>query len=639
MQISVHSISRVMKDKRWDNKMKTKPIAELTFQPLTTNEIKPKGWLLRQLQIQAEGLSGHLDKFWPDIKDSKWIGGDKEGWERVPYWLDGFIPLAYLLDDEDMKSRAKKYMDAIIDGQEEDGWICPCPKEKRGQYDMWALFLLLKVLVVYHDCSKDERVEEVVHRAMVNFDKHIDQFTIFDWASTRWFEMLIPLYWLYERKQEEWLLQLAVKLKAQGFDYASLYEDWPYEKPNSSGHWSQMSHVVNQAMAVKSLALFSRISKQETDQQFADKMLEQLLTFHGTATGIFTGDECLSGNSPTQGTELCAVAEFMYSLENLIQVTGDVKWSDQLEYIAYNALPAAISPDMWSHQYDQMVNQVECSRIEEGKQPFRTNNGEAHIFGLEPHFGCCTANFNQAWPKFALSTFMKTKKGIACTAFAPAEVETTINDQKVKIDLETDYPFRNTMQFTVQVERPCAFDIDIRVPAFCSSATINGKQAKSGEYYHISKVWTDGETIDVILYYESEFINRPEEMIAVRRGPLLLSIAIEEEWNKIDYGENETLRVYPHCDYEVTPVSPWNYAYVDKEIDFQFHQVADMPFNPAEPPLEASAKVVEIDWPQKDGVVTRTPAGRKPMSEVKQVKLLPYGCTNLRMTEVPFIKL
>ena len=71
------------------------------FVPLTTKEFRPQGWLKRQLEIQAEGLSGHLDLIWPDIRDSKWIGGDKEGWERVPYWLDGFIPLAYLLEDED----------------------------------------------------------------------------------------------------------------------------------------------------------------------------------------------------------------------------------------------------------------------------------------------------------------------------------------------------------------------------------------------------------------------------------------------------------------------------------------------------------------------------------------------------------
>ena len=85
------------------------------------SELKPEGWLRRELEIQAEGLSGNLDKIWPDVRDSRWIGGDREGWERVPYWLDGFIPLAYILDDEDKIARAKRYIDAIVAGQRGDG--------------------------------------------------------------------------------------------------------------------------------------------------------------------------------------------------------------------------------------------------------------------------------------------------------------------------------------------------------------------------------------------------------------------------------------------------------------------------------------------------------------------------------------
>ncbi len=61
-----------------------KSLKKPVFTPLPISNLQPQGWLLKQLQIQAEGLSGNLDKFWPDIKDSKWFGGDKEGWERVP---------------------------------------------------------------------------------------------------------------------------------------------------------------------------------------------------------------------------------------------------------------------------------------------------------------------------------------------------------------------------------------------------------------------------------------------------------------------------------------------------------------------------------------------------------------------------
>ena len=104
--------------------------------------IKPEGWLRRQLEIQAAGLSGNLDKMWPDVRDSAWLGGDREGWERVPYWLDGFIPLAHLLDDADLLARANRYVHAIVDRQQADGWICPCAPDQRATYDLWAVLLI-----------------------------------------------------------------------------------------------------------------------------------------------------------------------------------------------------------------------------------------------------------------------------------------------------------------------------------------------------------------------------------------------------------------------------------------------------------------------------------------------------------------
>lgn len=102
-------------------------------------------------------MSGNLDKIWRDVRDSAWIGKDAEGWERVPYWLDGFIPLAWLLDDEDMKKRGKAYIDAIIGFQRASGWICPCKEEEIATYDTWAVQLISKVLTVYYECSQDER--------------------------------------------------------------------------------------------------------------------------------------------------------------------------------------------------------------------------------------------------------------------------------------------------------------------------------------------------------------------------------------------------------------------------------------------------------------------------------------------------
>ena len=139
----------------------------MKFQFLKVNNLIPKGWLKNQLELQASGLHGNLDKIWPDVMQSKWIGGDKEGWERMPYFLDGFIPLAYILNDQDMISRAKKYIDCILNCQLEDGCFYPAGNKENFNKDIWSLFLLLKVLVVYHDWSNDERIEEAVYKNLL----------------------------------------------------------------------------------------------------------------------------------------------------------------------------------------------------------------------------------------------------------------------------------------------------------------------------------------------------------------------------------------------------------------------------------------------------------------------------------------
>lgn len=613
------------------------------FTLFPVSELKPQGWLLRQLQIQAEGLSGNLDKFWPDIKDSKWIGGDREGWERVPYWLDGFIPLAWLLDKEDMKSRAAGYVDFIIGHQDKDGFICPCDADDRNRYDMWALFLILKVLVLYYDMTEDPRIEGVVKKALRNLDRHIDSNTLFSWAQTRWFECLIPIWWLYERTGEEWLLLLASKLRCQGFDWVEFFKDWPYKKPDEKGRWSQMSHVVNNAMALKSGPLYSRMTGNTDLLHSADSMSEMLSEYHGMVTGVFTGDECLAGKSPVQGTELCAVAEYMYSLEHLISLTGRVHFGDRLEKIAYNALPAAFSPDMWTHQYDQQVNQVECSRQE--NPVFNTNGGDAHLFGLEPNFGCCTANLSQPWPKFAMNVLQRTEKGIAAVLYAPVSLETEIDGARVNVTLETEYPFKDSVQIRVKTDRKIRFTLSLRIPAWCKAGEIHTEEKirkeEGDKFAELDQEWEGETNIILRLPMKAELIPCPNSLYAIARGPLIYSLKIKEKWVRIN--EEVEGREYPHCDYEVYGESPWNYGLIiDKEnladsIRFEEGTVGSMPFSPEGAPVKAVLKGSKIDWPLVNGSAAVKPRLSWIAEEAEELTLIPYGCTNLRLTEMPIL--
>ena len=191
-------------------------------------DIRPECWLRRQLEIQARGLSGNLHKVWPDVRDSAWIGGACEGWERVPYWLDGLIPLAHLLDDPELIETANLYIRSIVDRQQDDGWICPCSKEERSGYDVWAVLLIGKVLALHTEFTDDPSVENALYRAMRNLYDLLSsgEIRLFEWGKFRWFEGFIPIIHLYKKNKEDWLVELARILRAQGVCYEELTELW-----------------------------------------------------------------------------------------------------------------------------------------------------------------------------------------------------------------------------------------------------------------------------------------------------------------------------------------------------------------------------------------------------------------------------
>ena len=595
----------------------------------TAKEIKPTGWLKRQLQIQAEGLSGNLDKMWPDVRDSAWIGGSREGWERVPYWLDGFIPLAYLLEDDDLIGRAKKYIDAILAQQKADGWICPCPEEERTNYDTWAVQLISKVLVVYYQCSGDERIPQVVYKILKNYYDLLKsgKITLFNWGKFRWFEAFIAINFTYDLYKEDWLRDLAQILKAQGADYNAFTESW--KRPIN--RWRFDTHIVNLTMMLKAEAVSCNLlDKPYTDN--AEYLRSILDKYNGTVYESFTGDECLSGLSPIQGTELCAIVEQMYSYELLYAYTGDPKWAERLEVLAFNALPATISEDMWVHQYLQMSNQIACEKFP-GKSLFRTNNSEAHLFGLEPHFGCCTANFNQGWPKFALSAFMHSADTVIHSVMLPS----TLNTGDKKIVAETNYPFENGARYKISADAD--FTFVVRIPSFAKNVTINGKPATNRDAtFSIKRGYTE---IQIAFETTPYFQNRPHDLQSVRCGSLIFSVPIDFDKKIYEYEANGVTRKFPYCDYELIPQSKWNYAYCANRLSVQAKGVGHIPFSTEHPPVTITAKVKEIPWGLEDGyetVCAKKPESVEPISDAQDVTLIPYGCAKLRMTELPLIE-
>jgi hypothetical protein len=631
------------------------PLSPNAFYFLPLGSIRPRGWLLEQLQIQANGLSGHLDETWADVgPNSGWLGGTGESWERGPYFLDGLVPLAYLLDDQRLKRKAQKFIDWVLDHQASSGMIGP-----QSNNDWWPRIVMLKVLTQYQELTGDARVIPVMEKYFQYQLHELPARPLRDWARFRWQDELLSVIWLYNRTGSGYLLDLAHLLRKQGYDWQAQYADFKYTQRITDEYLklkqgdglkdlALATHGVNNGQAVKAGPVWSLVSGSDADRSAVLEMISELNKYHGLPNGMFSCDEHLAGLDPSQGSELCTVVEYMFSLQQSLAILGDPSLGDRLEKLAFNALPGTFTDDMWAHQYNQEPNQVECSLHH---RPWTTDGPESNLYGLEPNFGCCTANYHQGWPKFANSLFMLSgaqsnsdADGLVATAYAPCEVQAMIQGTLVHVIEETSYPFHGSVRLTVNPAAPLNFPLQLRIPAWAEGATImvngNAEQApKLGSFARIQRIWKSADRVEIDFHMQPRVLRGFHDSISIERGPLVFSYGIGESWVKLrDRGMT--------ADWQVFPTNSWNYALdVDaaspsRSIEVTSGEVAQAPFTARHAPVTLKVKARKLpDWRAEDGVANTVPSSPVRSDQPEEtVTLIPYAAAKLRITSFPQCK-
>jgi DUF1680 family protein len=627
------------------------PLTPNAFDLLPLGAIQPRGWLQSQLRIQAEGLTGHLDEIWPDVgPNSGWLGGTGETFERGPYYLDGLVPLSHLLNDSSLKKKAQRFIDWTLSSQRENGNFGPHDKGvpgKQSEDDWWPRMVMLKALTQYQEATGDARVIPFLERYFDHQLTTLPTSPLVSWGKFRWQDNALSVIWLYNRNGDKKLLGLIELLHSQGHDWQAQFANFDTTVPvtrdmiKSKGpgkeEFSLSTHGVNNGQALKAAPIWYLVSGSSADRAALSHQLAQIDRYHGLPNGMFSCDEHFAGRNPSQGSELCTVVEAMFSLEQSMAALGDASLGDRLERIAFNALPGTLTDDMWAHQYNQQANQIECGHI----TPWFTDGPESNLFGLEPNFGCCTANYHQGWPKFASSLWMASRDGgVAAAAYAPCEINTVLGSTRVSIAVATDYPFREHIHITVSPATPASFPLYLRIPAWANHATIkvNGKEQPPPELGSFARIERQWKTNDVV---ELRFPMRPSltrwfnDSVAITRGPLVFSLPIDTKWVKFrEHG--------PTADWEIYPQSEWNFGLAVDEKTVSLLKVEESPLG-ARPFAQQSAPVrISVParkvaaWQATKGVADPVPPSPAPTSEkLTQIWLIPYAAAKLRVTAFP----
>ena len=643
------------------------PLLPLSLIKLPVGSITPKGWILKYLELQRDGLTGQLGDIsaWLVKKNNAWFSGTGKGdhgWEEVPYWLKGYGDLGYILKDKKIIAETKLWLEKVFQSQAADGFFGPGAIEKNQQNkivkipDLWPNMLMLWCLQSYHDYSNDPRVIPFMTKYFKWQSIVPDSLLLKTyWEKSRGGDNLYSIYWLYNRTGEKWLLDLANKIHRNT-------ANWSLD--NNLPNW----HNVNVAQCFREPATYYMQTKDTGLLNATYKDFYLIRSLYGQVPGgMFGADEnARKGFSdPHQAVETCGMVEQMASDEILTGITGDPMWADNCEDVAFNTYPAAVMPDFKGLRYLTAPNMV----ISDSKNHAPGLQNEGPFLMMNPFSSrCCQHNHAQGWPYYAEHLWMATPdNGIAAILYNSSEVKAKVGNRTgniVTLKQTTNYPFDENIKIEVNTSSSVDFPLYLRIPGWCTNAavSVNGKaidaNATAGSYIRIENKWKQGDVIELKLPMKLALKQwtQNKNSVSVDYGPLTFSLKIDESYKLMDskasaigdskWQADADQSKWPS--YEIYPASMWNYglALNKKPAAEQFEIIKrpwpenDFPFTQDDVPilLKAKGKLIPSWILDKYGLCEVLPQSPVNVStKEKTIELIPMGAARLRICAFPVV--
>ncbi|MHC1774585.1 MAG: alpha/beta hydrolase-fold protein [Lentimicrobium sp.] len=622
----------------------TPPLQWLSF-----GEIKPEGWIKNQMEKDMAGFTGRLDELVPDLMDDKIYGAERltkdvktknvgnitDGFdpqylwwnsETQSNWRDAYIRNAILLNDTNHLARAGKYIDYLLSTQDDDGYLGIYATDLRYRFtdengELWAKTTALRGVLAWYEYTGKQEILDAIERAVKDVLKHYPVNASSPFKSTKPFAGGLThglvftdiLDRLFQLTGNQDYLNYALFLY-RDFSGNILAEDAQFSKILDTTYRNK-EHGVHTYEHLRPLAMAWVASGNEQLKAALDNYLEKIRQCTTPAGGPI-GDEWVGGrhaHATETGYEYCSLQELLDGYNNLLQKTGESRFGDLTERLFFNAAQGARHPEESAIAYCKTDNSFAMTG---------TKNGEPAGKEIQTRFKyspahqdvavCCAPNAGRITPYFVKSMWMKDKEGLVSALHGPCLVQTDINGVKVHVSEETDYPFGNSINYRISVEKPVHFKLKIRKPEWAENIRLNCSFKEVDGFIVISKKWKGEETIQLEFIAEPELKQDQHKENYFTFGALVFALPVK---NREIVSKTHPVKGFRDLEYE--PVDHVNYRL------------------PVSEKHEMSVNTSDTSGNLWNGIKLNTSLINESTGISEEVNLLPLGTTILR--QVTFI--
>lgn len=532
-------------------------------------EIKPNGWLKKELEENMEGCIGHLDALVPHlIREHDIYGKERLGrhsrlkdlgrndscspefeghedqfiwWnsETQSNWRDGFVRSAMLLDNETYKKQTDAYVEEILKTQDADGYLGIYDEKLRFKCtgengELWAQSTLLRALLAYCEAGDHPQVFEKVRMAA---DRIMDGYKM---GGANPFQVKEPFagvgHGLTVVDAFDWLYEITGEKKYE--DYAL----WLYQCYSSCPQFEedlQLPHVqdpryIFHGHGVHTFehirALIISACADET-YKTALAQLTAKLPYYLTPSGAPIGDEWIVGRTADAtwtGYEFCSLHELVHTYSLLAQKTGDLLWNEMAEWLYFNGAEGMKHPTESSIMYLKTDN---CYTADEHCYPDLGERNPRYKYSPfhQDAAVCCVPNSGRITPYFIHSLMFAWEDGFKIGGYGPCTYSGTYNGTAVSIEQETAYPLDMNVRLKISAQQSVQLSLYLRVPGWASAMIIDGERIENPlgkcSEVRICRVFKE-DTMNISFECNIQFRTDFKINTYVTRGPLVYCVPI-----------------------------------------------------------------------------------------------------------------